>query len=68
MKLREQAYIALIRSRLEYCFIMWDLHLKKDINSIEAVQRRAARFTVQDYKQSSSVTATLSLAAIERPR
>ena len=60
IKLREQAYIALIRSRLEYCSPVWDPHLKKNIKSVEAVQRRAARFTVQDYRYSSSVTAMLS--------
>ena len=60
IKLREEANIALIRSRLEYCSAVWDPHLKKDINSREAVQRRAARFTVQDYRYSSSVSAMLS--------
>ena len=57
IKLREQAYIALIRSRLKYCSAVWDPLLKKHINSIEAVQCRAACFTVQDYRYSSSVTA-----------
>ena len=60
IKLHEQAYIALIRSRLQYCSAVWDPLLKKDINSVEAVQRRAARFTVQDYRYLSSVTAMLS--------
>ena len=54
--LREQAYIALIRSRLEYCSSVWDPHLAKDSNKIEMVQRRSARFVTQEYNPRASVT------------
>ena len=49
----------IIRSRLEYCSAIWDPHLVKDIDSLENIQRRAARFTVQDYSRDTSVSALL---------
>jgi hypothetical protein len=55
-KLRELAYFTLVRSLLDYCSVVWDPHLVKDIHQLETVQRRAARFVKQDYKWDSSVT------------
>jgi len=55
-KLREQAYFALVRLVIEYGAAVWDPYLKKDINSLENVQRRAARFVMHDNQWTSSVS------------
>jgi len=58
-KLRERAYILLIKSRLEYCAAVWDPYLIKDINTLEGIQRRAARFVIQDHSRFTSVSSLL---------
>jgi hypothetical protein len=47
---RRGTYLSLIRSSLEYGSIIWDPYNKKDINTLEQVQRRAARFITGDYR------------------
>ena len=49
-QLKSTAYIALVRSTLEYCSPIWDPYLKKDITAVEKVQRRAARFVKHKYR------------------
>ena len=39
---------------------VWYPHYDKDINKVEAVQRRAAKCATRDYKYTSSVTAMLN--------
>jgi len=56
---KEQAYISLVRSILDYASIVWDPYLHKDIDKLEGVQRRAARFVCNNYKSKSSVTEML---------
>ena len=58
-KLKESAYISLVRSTLEYVASVWDPHLAKDINKLENIQRRSARFVKRDYRTTSSVTQML---------
>ena len=59
-KLKETAYLSLVRSTLEYAATLWDPYYVRDIDSLEQVQRRAARFTTGDYHTTSSVTAMLA--------
>ena len=42
--LKEQAYKQLVLPLLEYCAPIWDPHHQTDINKLESVQCRAARF------------------------
>ncbi|KAK3091269.1 hypothetical protein FSP39_018491 [Pinctada imbricata] len=53
---KETAYVSLVRSILDYASIVWDPSMKKDIDKIEGIQRRAARFVMNDYSRKSSVT------------
>ena len=53
------AYISLVRSVLEYSSTVWDPYLEGDIQRLEKIQRKAARFVKKDYQRTSSVTAML---------
>ena len=49
MECKRLAYIALVRSTLEYSAIVWDPYQQQDIQSLEKIQRLAARFIKNDY-------------------
>ena len=57
--LKERAYIAYVRSILDYASPIWDPHLKKDIHALERVNRRAARYVIGDHHRLSSVSGML---------
>ena len=70
-ELKEMSYKAIVRPQLEYCAAVWNPHTTRNINKIEAVQRRAARFVKNDFSRDSSVTTmlnTLKWQSLEKRR
>ena len=64
---KSTAYQSLVRSILEYGCIIWDPYIQHDINSLERVQRRAARFIISDYRTKSQGFMTQSLKDLGLP-
>ena len=52
--IKAQSYQGLVRPILEYASTSWDPYTKSNIQQLEAVQRRAARFVTGDYRTTSS--------------
>jgi hypothetical protein len=46
---KKLAYLQLVRSTIEYSASIWDPHLQKDIDKLEVIQKKAARFIHGDY-------------------
>ena len=53
---KTSAYYALVRSNLEYCASVWNPHTASCTKKLEAVQRRAARYATNRYRNTSSVS------------
>ena len=57
---KDKCFKSLVRPIMEYAFCVWDPHTQRNINKLDMVQRRAARFVKGDYSRtSSSIGATL---------
>jgi hypothetical protein len=56
---RETVYKTMVRPKLEYACEAWDPHYKKEIKTLEKVQRKGARFCLQNYAPLASVTGML---------
>ena len=54
------AYISLVRPHLEYAAAVWDPYYIKDIEQINKIQNRAARFCRNDYRYTTSVSGLVS--------
>ena len=54
------AYFSLVLPNVEYCCTVWDPFTATNINKLEMVQRRAARYVSYDYDYKSSVSSMLN--------
>ena len=59
-EVKSTAYLSLVRPILEYSSSVWDPYLITDVQSIEMIQSRAARWVSSDYSRFSSVTSMLN--------
>ena len=59
-EVKEIVYTSLVRPLIEYASCVWDPNAEGMKRNLEMIQRRAARFTLNDYSRESSVTYMLS--------
>ena len=58
-KTKETAYKALVRPLLEYAAPVWDPYTANEIEALEKIQRRAARWVTSRHRQTSCVDSIL---------
>ena len=58
--IREMAYKTLVRPLVEYSSSVWSPYTQNNIHKIEMVQRRAARWTLDNYTRQASVSEMLT--------
>ena len=57
--IKASAYLTMVRPIMEYASAAWDPFYVKDIQQLEKVQRQAARWVLNDYRYTNSVTLML---------
>lgn len=58
-EVKSRAFTSLVRPHLEYSSSVWDPYFKQDIQALEKVQRKGARFVTGVYSYRESVTSML---------
>ena len=66
--IKTKAYKALLRPRLEYCASVWDTHTQSAVQKIEMVQRRAARYFLRRYNNTSDMLEQLQWPTLAQQR
>ena len=66
--IKAASYKSLVRPQVEYASTVWDNSNKTQIAAVEMVQRRAARYIMNDYRRESSVTAMLQQLQLDSLR
>jgi hypothetical protein len=57
-RVRNAAYVSLARPVVEYACVAWDPHTTEDINRLDQMQRRSARFVCNNYRQNTRLRDT----------
>lgn len=58
-KTKQLCYKTLVRPLMEYAPVIWDPHTQANIQKLEMVQRRSARWVYSDFRNTTSVTPML---------
>jgi hypothetical protein len=64
-QVRETSYLTILRPTLEYAAMVWDPTTQTLIQTLENVQRRAARFVINDYTSRTPGCMTSMLTSLE---
>lgn len=64
-QLKAASYCTFVRPGLEYAATVWDPHLQTHIDSLEQIQKRAARFVKNDYKSRTPGCMTEMLRSLD---
>ena len=56
---KANAYFSMVRSNLKYCSSVWSPRHKDQIHKIKMVQRLAARYTINRFRNTSSVSSMI---------
>ena len=60
MSIKVNCYKALVKSVLDYAATVWSPYTQKDIDMVEQIQRRAARFIFNNYSRLASISEMLT--------
>ena len=61
--IKAAVYKSLVRPHVEYCSTVWDPHTKTQKAKVEMVQRRAARWVLNKYRQGPNTTGPSQMIA-----
>ena len=64
-KIKATSYTTFVRPQLEYSSSVWDPHTQANIQKLEGVKRRAARFVTWNHNPTDSVTAMIDELGLE---